>query len=78
MGNAGSFSGKARANSTKLTVGRIHTFKIIEYPRRIDTNITKINIAHPSDNTRELANWRMELEGPSLYMGTGTYYKADY
>ena len=75
-GSGGSFMGVARATSTKLTIGRIHTFKIIQYPIRIDTANSYAHVGYPPNWKK--ATWKMELEGPKLYLGTGTYYMADY
>jgi hypothetical protein len=69
--------GKARANDHHLKIGRIYSFKIEEYPTRIDTNIIKV-YTYASDGTHPLANWEMKLSNTLFHLGAGTYYKADY
>jgi len=77
-GELASTSGKARANSKKLTIAGIHTFKFKMLPQKIDTNIEKINIAGPWETEPRLANWKMELDPPFYYLDCTKYYKADY
>ena len=69
-------NGKARANDHHLKIGRIYSFKIEEYPTRIDTNISKVYIY--AGGTHPLANWEMKLSKTLFHLGAGTYYKADY
>ncbi len=75
-GGGASFSGVARANEDKLTIGGIHTFRIIQYPTKIDTADHEGAVGFPPN--MKIANWKMVLEGPKLYLGSGTYYMADY
>ncbi|GEM_PF-1522621 len=77
-GELASTSGKARANSKKLTIAGIHTFKFKMLPQKIDTNIERINIAGPWETEPRLANWKMELDPPFYYLNCTKYYKADY
>jgi hypothetical protein len=77
-GGGGDIKGKARANDKKLKIGRFSGFDISDYPHKIDTASSR-NV--PTDNTgatTKKANWTMTLKGPMLYLGSGTYYKADY
>ncbi len=71
----GSFSGKVKISGDKLKIG-IHTFKIIQEPSRIDTSKNKI-FAYLSSNGIKYSTSTMKLEGPSFYMGTGTYGLID-
>lgn len=71
------FEGVARNDNKKLTIKGMYGFKIILYPEKIDTNIEKtIYEDFYSFPDGELAGWKMELEGPSLYEGSGIYYKS--
>jgi hypothetical protein len=73
------FKGKARANDKHFKIGRFHSFKIIDYPHKIDTalnNTLWVPDTHTGHPKRP--NWVMTLDGPLFYMGSGTYYKADY
>ena len=76
-GERNHIKGKARANDHHLKIGRIYSFKIEEYPTRIDTNIIKV-YTYASDGTHPLANWEMKLSKTLFHLGAGTYYKADY
>jgi hypothetical protein len=77
LSGGGSFDGKARIGNDKLKIGRFHHFDIVEYPHKIDTSIEHF-LMTDSDGQRKLANWKMTLRGPKLYMGSGDYYKIDY
>lgn len=69
--------GIARANRNRLKIGRIYSFKIKEYPQKIDT--TSSNIYVYVDNTctsMKKATWKMVLNGPKFHMGSGIYYRA--
>lgn len=76
------YTGTARANGQRLTIGGTRYFDIIEYPHMIDTSIEKYTI-YDYENQRSIpANWMMVLDGmkPGLFYadGTWTFYKADY
>jgi hypothetical protein len=76
-----SWSGTARANDKKLTIGGVKYFKIIEYPHHIDTTIERYYVYNHLDNTDKLATWKMVLDGlkGSLnhVVGKSAYYKTD-
>jgi hypothetical protein len=80
--NKNTFKGNARANDNTLNIGRLHYFKIIEYPKQIDTSIEKKCIYDEMTGKMKLANWKMILRGihPSWFIPSGswTYYKFDY
>jgi hypothetical protein len=65
--------GKARANNYHFKIGRIYSFKIEEYPHKIDTATSNNTV--PSGKK---ANWKMTLSKTLFHLGAGTYYKADY
>jgi len=75
-----SIHGIARANDKHFKIGRIYSFKIIEYPHKIDTASSNVYapIGPPPWLTSKKANWKMTLKGPILHAGDGSYYKADY
>ncbi len=78
-GDKAKIKGKARANNNKLKIGRFTDFKIIDYPHKIDTATSNIIVDEGHWMGKSMkANWAMKLKGHSLYMGDGTYYKADY
>jgi hypothetical protein len=76
------YSGTARANDNKLTIGRTKYFDIVEYPHHIDTAVEKEYVYTHDNKPIKLANWKMVLKGLQpdwLHVcGTWTYYKADY
>jgi hypothetical protein len=81
-GNNSKYSGKARANNHHFKVGRFISFKIEEYPHKIDTATSTIMVPVPvttfgSGNIKK-ANWKMTLGSTLFFSGKGTYYKADY
>ena len=73
-------SGTVRANNKHLKIGRLNSFKILEYPHKIDTANSNVLVPYPDYGslTYKKANWIMKLDGPMFYIGTGTYYKAEY
>jgi hypothetical protein len=77
-GKRASIHGKSRATGKKLKIGRMHHFDIAEYPHEIDTASSVDVFTDSKGSSRKKANWKMTLDGPALYMGTGSYYKADY
>jgi len=76
-GSGASIKGTVRANNNHLKIGRFSSFKIERYPQKIDTSLSTFTIPY-ADGTHKKADWKMTLKGPLLYMGSGTYYKADY
>ncbi|MGD0711326.1 MAG: hypothetical protein ABR968_09110 [Bacteroidales bacterium] len=71
-----SFKGKARANSKHFKIGRFESFKIIDYPHKIDTASSNVYVIPQLSSKKP--NWVMTLDSPLFYLGGGTYYKADY
>jgi len=65
--------GKARANNHHFKIGRIYSFKIEEYPHKIDTATSNNTVPNGKK-----ANWKMTLSKTLFHLGKGTYYKADY
>jgi hypothetical protein len=66
--------GKARANDKHFKIGRFASFKIVDYPHKIDTATT--TILDPF--TWKKCNWEMTLDHPLFYGKGGTCYKAVY
>jgi hypothetical protein len=58
--------GKARANDKHFKIGRFASFKIVDYPHKIDTA------------TYPRPNWVMTLNHPLFYGSVGSFYKVDY
>lgn len=75
-GDLSKIHGIARANDKHFKIGRIYSFKIIEYPHKIDTTSSSIYVQDGLSNKK--ANWEMILKGPILHGGDGTYFRADY
>jgi len=71
-GDVSTIHGTARANDRHFKIGRIYSFKVIEYPHKIDTTSSIFIV----DGKK--ANWKMTLKGPIFHDGDGSYYKADY
>ncbi|MGD0711327.1 MAG: hypothetical protein ABR968_09115 [Bacteroidales bacterium] len=69
-------SGKARADDKHFKIGRFHSFKIIDYPHKIDTASSNVYVIPQLSSKKP--NWEMTLDHPLFYAGKGTYYKADY
>jgi hypothetical protein len=78
-GKGASISGIARANDNHFKIGRLHHFDIRVYPHQIDTaGNTAPWVPDTHTGQMEKPNWSMTLTAPNFYLGSGTYYKADY
>lgn len=75
-GDVTTIKGVTRANDKHFKIGRIYSFKIVDYPHMIDTS-TEIHPIYENSISKK-ANWKMSLKGPIFHGGDGVYYKADY
>lgn len=69
--------GFARLEGSLLKISPYVKFNIIEFPTKLDTSLTSYYMINKNGKTAK-ANWRMKLELPKRFLGSGNFYMIDY